>query len=691
LRNRVTHILLYVYERLNETIMKVRWSLGILICSFIACTSPDNKQSAVAGTGKDPVPLKMNDMRSYLEHQAAVISDHSREASAEELERLRPQHYQEFLEMMGIDGYMEKSRHTDLNVKVTGSVQKDGYRIEKLYFESLPKLYVRCNLYLPDNITDRRPTILYVSGHAPDQKSRYQTHPEKLAKLGFVCMLMETIQWAEVKGEHWGPSRNGMFNWYSRGYNPGGVELWNAIRAIDVLSLRKEVDSTRIGVTGISGGGSQSWYIAAADPRIKAAVPVCGAGTLKDHVLNRTVDGHCDCMMPNNIYFRDFRDIGELIAPRPLMIAQSDQDGMYRIEAVRELAQQVEKTYDLFGKPSNVSFVETPGEHSYHQISRENSFAFFMEHLMNKKMTPNEVGDIDTIASHLATPEELRIHVNGLPKDDRTPTIQNTFNPVAGTPSIHSPQQLDSLKAGVKKYLTEKTFRAFPASPVEFDPRVEMTSMDSKNSGNAIYSINTEEGWRLKVDVHWNHDPKLKRPLTIVLRNYDEERWGGESFASQMDTSSNVAFFEVRGVGETGWDPSLQWHLRRAAAWTGRTIASMQVYDLMRCLEFCRTLENVNANDIRIAAQRELGAVALYAALMDGRCSQVILKDPPATQDAGGPVEGKDAPMEMLNCLRVTDVNQLPALIVPTKTTFMGNVPSSYAWARSIINQPKIK
>ncbi len=105
---------------------------------------------------------------------------------------------------------------------------------------------------IPDNIKEPRAAILYVCGHSPSQKVRYQAHPRKFAQMGFVCLVIETIQFGEVRGDHWGCYAKGWFNWYSRGYNPAGVELWNAIRGIDLLTTRPEVDPQKLGVTGIS-------------------------------------------------------------------------------------------------------------------------------------------------------------------------------------------------------------------------------------------------------------------------------------------------------------------------------------------------------------------------------------------------------------------------------------------------------
>jgi hypothetical protein len=173
----------------------------------------------------------------------------------------------------------------------------------------------------------------------------------------------------------------------------------------------------------------------------------------------------------------------------------------------------------------------------------------------------------------------------------------------------------------------------------------------------------------------------------IVLRNYNENQWDSESFISGLDNEWNIAFLEVRGIGENGWEPGLQWHVRRAAAWTGRTIASMQVYDLLRAMEFCRTLDGVDPGMIGIAARNEMTVVAMYAALMDGNCNCLILKDPPASQDRTSQPDGRGAAIEMLNCLRITDLYQIPALLMPAKITFQGEVPETYRWSEKVLKE----
>jgi cephalosporin-C deacetylase-like acetyl esterase len=640
-----------------------------------------------ACSGEKKETIDPNNIRAYLISAATAISDQSLSEihSLKDWQNIRDSRYMEFIEMMSLTDMPVNGVRTPLNVKVTGTIQQKGYHIEKLYYESLPGLYVRANLYVPDQIKSRVPAILYVCGHSPTQKVHYQAHPAKFARLGFVCLIIETIQFGEVYGEHWGCYARGWFNWYSRGYDPAGVELWNGIRGIDLLTARPEVDPEKIGVTGISGGGSQSWYIAAADPRVKAVAPVCGASTLKSQVTSRTIDGHCDCMMPINTYRQDFMDIGALIAPRPLLICQADRDGLNRIESVRDLYHQIENIYKLYDAGDHIGLVETPGGHSYHKISRERIFSFFMDHLMGKKVSPEEAGDIDDSPQSLLTEDELRVYSDGPPADDRTKTIQDSFVKLHPAPGISDEAALNAFRDTVRNFLKIRTFGAFPDKGPSFDKVQEFRTLDGGRFGEEIFSFRSEPGWRLKVDIHWEHKVDSLSPLLIVLRNYDEERWATEGFASGISRGQNIAYFETRGIGEFGWAPELQWHVRRAAAWTGRTLASMQVYDLLRCIEFCRTLPGVDPAKISLAARDEMGVVTLYAALMDGKCESVILKNPPETQDQPGSPSGKGPATEMLNCLRITDVYQLPALLSPSKTIFAGEIPPAYLWSENIL------
>jgi len=386
-------------------------------------------------------------------------------------------------------------------------------------------------------------------------------------------------------------------------------------------------------------------------------------------------------MVPINTFCRDFYDIGALIAPRPFLIVQNDRDPLNQIEGVRELTTGIRKIYELYGLPGDISLAEAPGGHSSTAISREKTFSFFMRTLMGKELSLAEVGDSDRSPEIQLTADELKVYGEKQPENNRITTIQESFIQLARAPGITGKDELFKFRDTVLDYLKSMTFNHFPANKCPLDPKKVFRTLDNDKFGNETYSFIPEEGWRLKVDIHWRNNPDSPQPLMIVLRNPEEDRNESERFIEGVGNEWNIAFLEVRGVGETGWPSNLQWHIRRASAWTGRTIASMQVYDALRCIEFCRTLKGVDPEKIGIAARNGMGVVALYTALVDGKCRAVILQNPPESQDLPSSPDGKGNATEMLNCLRITDVCLLPALIPNTNITFRGIVPFSYQWS----------
>ncbi|MGI6455557.1 MAG: acetylxylan esterase [bacterium] len=661
-------------------------SLLFLSALFLCCAVSSFAAEEPYPLQTEPALDQCNDIRAYLIREAKELTRQSLSGidSLNEWKSVRDERYAQFLEMMSLTDVPMEGERPPLNVKSIGTIQKDGYRIEKLYYESLPGLYVPANLYIPDHITQPVPAVLYVCGHSRTQKVSYQTHPRRWAELGFVALIIETIQWGEVYGHHWGCYSEGQFQWYSRGYTPGGVELWNSIRGLDLLCSLQEVDPERLGVTGISGGGAYSWYVAAADPRVKVAAPVCGTSTVLSHVYQRTIDGHCDCMMPINTYRIDVHDIGALIAPRPLLVASANRDGLNAIEAVRESYANIRKIYNLYGEEDHLKLVETPGGHSYHETSRTEIFSFFIKHLMGKDVPPDEVGDIDSSEENMLSAEELQVYIDGPPTDDRTTTIQDTFQKMAEPPAIKSEEERSQHRDTVVEFLKEKTFGAFPQNPPDLAIRREFRSMDGDGDGEQIFTYVPEEGFRLKLHCMWNENQQEKKPVLLVLKSPGEARWDSRGFSSRLPEGWTRAFLEVRGVGESSWAPELQWHVRRASAWSGRTIASMRVYDVLRAVQALREIPGVDGDAIAIAARDEMAVIALYAALLDGNLHTVLVQNPPETQNAPSAEDGRGEAIEMLNCLRITDVNQVAGLLYPTRVRFIQQPHETYNWAISM-------
>jgi len=633
-------------------------------------------------------------IREYLSREAQKMTSRALAdyPDAATFRKLLPERRRQFLEMMGVWELPPYGERTPLNTKVTGVVTRPRFRIEKLYYESLPKLYVDANLYVPANLTGKAPAILFTCGHEENHKVIYQTHARRLAELGFVCLLIETIQRGEVKGFHGGEGHEGWFHWYSRGYTPGGVEMLNGIRGIDLLVGRPDVDPQRIGVTGMSGGGAYSWWIPAADERVKASATHCGTSTLASHIYDRTVDRHCDCMWWINTYGWDHADVGALVAPRAQLIGASRRDQYFNVAGAREVYRQLKGLYTKLGVGENLGYVEPLGQHGYDELARTTIFSWFLKHLQGKDVPPDQVGDVDEIPAHQESAATLRVYVEGPPPDNRIPTIQDNFIILPEPPRIASPGQLADIRKQVITQLRGKTFGTFPQNPPPLDVKVEYEYRFYGDGEGYRFAYTSEEGVRLHgFLLNLALSTPTPAPAVLLLRSPDSfSREGNgpeQSFLNTLRAPAAKLMVETRGTGDTAWSEGLNLHLRRASAWTGRTIASMRVYDTLRALEAVRQIPYVDGKRVALAGASEMAAVALYAALLDGQVNQLVLEAPPPTQNAPSQPDGRGPALEMLNCLRITDLPQVAGLLYPTELVFLGEFPVTYGWALELYDR----
>jgi dienelactone hydrolase len=373
----------------------------------------------------------------------------------------RGRRYAEALEMFGLAPMPER---TDLKPVITGRLEQADFIVEKLHFQSSPGLYVTANLYLPKNIPGPLPAILYVCGHAVvktngisfGNKTGYQHHGAWFARNGYACLLIDTIQLGETEGLHHGTYRENMWWWNSRGYSPAAVEAWNSIRALDYLETRPEIDKTRFGVTGRSGGGAYSWSLIALDPRVKVAAPVAGITDLHNHVIDGTVEGHCDCMFFVNTYAWDYPMLAGLAAPRPLLIVNTDHDTIFPLDGVFRTHSFAAQIYKAANKPDLLGLVIGPGPHKDTQDLQVPVFRWFNQHLRNTNVI------VDLPATNYFTPAQLRVF-NELPKDQRVTTVHDWFIPKAAAgPPITSAEQWSKQRDEWLRGLREKVFRNWP-------------------------------------------------------------------------------------------------------------------------------------------------------------------------------------------------------------------------------------
>jgi len=276
---------------------------------------------------------------------------------------------------------------TPLNPHITGQIQMDGFRIEKLIFESLPGVYVSALLYLPDDGDKKHPAILVPAGHAANGKVHYQALCQRLVQRGYVVISWDPIGQGE-RSQFWDAKKNkSRYNLicaehavlgnlaYLAGTSLARWEIWDGMRALDYLLTRPEVDRERISITGTSGGGFQAAHIAALDPRIKVAAPSCYITALPMRVYNRIFkdpdsDPEQDLygMISNGV---DHPGLLLLMYPRPVFVAAAVLD-FFPIEGTHKTVREVSDLYAKFGHADRISMRE--GYHD-HQFSVENQEA----------------------------------------------------------------------------------------------------------------------------------------------------------------------------------------------------------------------------------------------------------------------------------------------------------------------------
>lgn len=559
-------------------------------------------------------------------------------------------------EMLGLDPLPQR---TPLNAVITKTAEQDDFVVENLHFQSSPGLYVTGNLYRPKVVKDPLPTILYVCGHGKvkidgvsyGNKSHYHFHGAWFARHGYVCLIIDTIQLGEIEGLHHGTYNLGMWWWLSRGYTPAGVEAWDCIRALDYLETRPEVDKTRFGVTGRSGGGAYSWWTAALDPRIKCAVPVAGITDLDDHVVRGCVEGHCDCMYMVNTYRWDYPMVAALVAPRPLLISNTDKDKIFPLEGVVKTYQGAREVFQHEKVPASLGLQITEGGHNDTQELRIHAMVWFDRFLKKEDRV------ITTPALKCLQPQELKVFET-LPTDEINTKIQESFVPVATVPVPASSEQWSSLRGDLKRKLLEKTFGAWPDDENAGGLYLKQLASSGNFPGVTEFEFVSQEPYRLglKMTPATAADSKTARPR-IVLHLLTQAEWEKAPWEGPAaDRSSTHFWFAPRGVGPTEWtrDPKKRVHVERRFYLLGETEDSARTWDVRRSIAAIRgILGEHEPASLTIEASGDASVWGLYAALFEDSVTDLVLTGLPKSHMQGP---------ALLNVMKILDVPHAVAL-----------------------------
>ncbi len=579
-------------------------------------------------------------------------------------------------EMLGLSPWPER---TDLKPVVTGKLDHDEFTVEKLHFQALPHLYVTANLYLPKHATKPAPAILYACGHSRvvvdgvscGSKAGYQRHGAWFARNGYACLVIDSLSLGEIMGVHRGTYSERMWWWNSRGYSPAGVEAWFGIRALDYLCSRPEVDKERIGMTGRSGGGSYSWAVAALDDRVKVVAPVAGITDLQNQVVDGCVEGHCDCMFFVNKYRWDFPQLAALVAPRPLLLGNSDKDRIFPLDGVIRLHEKTRRIYELLGATNHLGLLITEGPHEDTQELQVQVFRWFNRFLKHEEPL------IEMAAKEFFTPQQLKVFET-IPADQVNTSIHESFVPSVKRPAAGAVRQpRESLLATLK----EQSFRGWPADEPPLEVK-QVLSAEHLSVKLSAWDFTSQHDVRLRLYLLEPAAAKSSKQISInVLDDPDWPGWLGamragfeKELAEELpgddknkpaadpagfaelirqldDGKTALAFFAPRGVGLTAWtrDEKRRTQIRRRFMLLGQTLDGMRVWDIRRAVQAVHFIRETGAANVGLSAGAAMGVNALYASLFEAGVRQLDLKQLPKSQRESS---------DYLNVLKVQDLPQ---------------------------------
>ncbi len=633
-------------------------------------------------------PLGDPHLEAYFEEEVEKIESDAFKGieSLSDWEAKRSAYRRQLFEMLGLSPDRER---TPLQAKTAGVSMAEDFTVENIHFQSSPGLYVTGNLYLPLGVTEPAPAILYVCGHGPTKidgvsygnKVSYQRHGAWFARNGYVCLVIDTVQMGEIEGIHHGTYREGMWWWNARGYTSAGAEAWNCIRALDYLQSRPEVDGDRLGVTGRSGGGAYSWWISALDERIKVAVPVAGITDMRNHVIDGCVEGHCDCMFMVNTLRWDYAQIAALIAPRPLLISNTDKDPIFPLDGVVRVHRSVSRIYDLYGADDKLGLIITEGPHKDTQQLRIPAFHWF------NRWLKGEQPDIAMTAESFFEPQELKVF-ESLPSDEITSVIYESFTPKAPPPSPpRNSEEWSALRDRLVSALASKSFAGWPSvsSPpeLEFVFRAEengiaFSAFDFQSQNHVslrLYLMQREieeqsnritlkvldrsswDEWLSAMNVHFANVLEFENSDSLV-KNED----AFESLQRTLREGNLLAFIAPRGIGLTDWRHGFsdsqtiakkEIQIRRRYMQVGQTLDGMRVWDIQRAIHAINEIDGLESATLTIEAKDEMAVNVLYASIFEPNIDQLDLTSMP-TSHRNGP--------DYLNVLRTLDIPAAVAL-----------------------------
>lgn len=520
----------------------------------------------------------------------------------------------------------------------------EHFTVETLAFQSRPGVYVPSTLYVPHNIKKPSAAVLFVCGHGNNARREpdYQTVCQLIALSGLIVFAVDPLGQGE-RADYYDPeTKTFKMHVCTPDHDSVGIPalslgmslerdfLCDYMRAVDYMQTRPEIDPDRIGITGNSGGGTQTCAMMLMDDRLKAACPGTFVTTRREYMYA----GQCqdaEQVWPNmTAYHMDHVSVFMHFAPKPACILATKYD-FFPIEGARETYENAKRIYGLFGKAENMNIFEDEYIHMYTVPLAIHAAEFFSEHLLGKKVTPR-LEDV-----HVLTPEEMQYSIHGQMSEEPYPVVMpmDEFSQEAARLRVEREKMPKAERdAKIKAYLEEKIYgkNSDLRMPFSFNPRIFPKSACLQIGG---YMGTTVSWWAQKRLFNYGvmikplvEPDKEAKPTTVCL-------WSDGSKAiskhedyilAEIQKGRQVFVLDLSGMGAIEQRNMVincpyreqygtLYKLDCDLVYSGDSSAAFHSYEVLRALEMLK--EEFGVTDIHMFVDGHEGVYGMIAAYLD--------------------------------------------------------------------------
>ena len=534
-----------------------------------------------------------------------------------------------------------------LNPQTLGVIEREKYTLNKVMYQSLENYYVTANLYIPGELDGPAPAILLCLGHSRDGKGygAYKAMADLLAKNGFVVLAFDPPGQGErlnlidrntgIQKVQWGTREHSWLGLLCSlsGNSISRYFIRDAQRGIDYLSSLPEVDASKIGATGISGGGTQTSYLALVEDRISAAAPGCYVTNrltymkkFHAHDAEQNIFGHIPAGFDYCDFFVNF-------APKPLLFLGAAYD-FFPIEGLYQTYNIVKSAYEIYEKENNCQIYVDNNVHGFSPALRREALTFFANVLAGKNKS-----ELDFDEAPLET-NELQCTKSGYVLTDY-PTIKGLDEKIIGELPEKSSLSGEQLRTHIKSLILRdrKNDSLFP----------KIVSDELTVQGYNIERIffDSEQDITITAEMIKPHNNTSRLQTVLALLPEGTNTTANHDKMSELffrlGADKNIFIVDVRGVGGAriadSWLDELSYRNMYGTLFKiaynywmlGDNFVTIRAFDALCALRYLRSREDVDVDNIEIYAEDDLAFVGLLTSVADNNIRNTKLRNLPSS------------------------------------------------------------